>query len=51
MHDFLLYDRISKLELELDSMRLLVHTVRQEQSDMLQQIKKLKEKMSDGSGK
>jgi hypothetical protein len=51
MQDFRLYGRVSVLEKELDDMRILVHTLRQEQSDMLMQIKSLKERLSDGSGK
>ena len=41
--DFRLYERVNTLEKELDDMRLLVHTLKQEQSNMLEQIKRLKE--------
>ena len=54
MIDFRLYTRVETLEDELDSMRDLVHTLRQQQAGMLDQIKKLKklkEINSDGSGK
>lgn len=49
--DFVLYERVKSLENELDQMRGLVHNLKQGQQDMVQQIRKLKEKMSDGSGK
>ena len=51
MIDFRLYTRVKTLEDELDSMRDLVHTLRQQQAGMLDQIKKLKEINNDGSGK
>lgn len=47
MIDFKLYDRVKDLEMELDSMRLIVHTVRQEQKDMIDQIKSLKERIAN----
>lgn len=43
MQDFRLYERVKTLENELDKTSKLVHTLRQEQQDMLEQIKKLKE--------
>lgn len=49
--DFRLYERVKTLEDELDSMRDLVHTLRQQQLDMIEQIKRLKEINNDGSGK
>jgi len=49
--DFRLYERVKTLEDELDSMRNLVHTLRQQQTDMIEQIKRLKEMNNDGSGK
>lgn len=45
--DFRLYERVKSLELELDSMRGLVHNLRQGQQDMLDQIKILKEKVAN----
>ncbi|MNW04605.1 hypothetical protein D3C71_2007140 [compost metagenome] len=51
MIDYKLYDRVMDLEKEIDSMRLLVHNLKQGQQDMLEQIKSLKERLSDGSGK
>ena len=51
MQDFRLYERVKTLESELDKTSKLIHTLRQEQSDMLDQIKSLKERVSDGSGK
>lgn len=47
MIDFKLYDRVKDLEMGLDSMRLIVHTVRQEQKDMIDQIKILKERIAN----
>ncbi len=47
MLDFRLYERVSVLEKELDDMRILVHTLKQDQQNMLDQIKKLKE-LDDG---
>lgn len=49
--DFRLYERVNTLEKKLDGMRLLVHTLRQQQLDMIEQIKRLKEINNDGSGK
>lgn len=47
MQDFRLYERVKTLESELDKTSKLVHTLRQQQSDMLEQIKYLKGKMTD----
>lgn len=47
MRDFRLYERVSVLEKELDDMRILVHTLKQGQKDILDQIKVLKEKNQD----
>ena len=51
MQDFRLYARVKTLEDELDKTSKLVHTLRQEQQSMLEQIKRLKEGFSDGSSK
>lgn len=47
MQDFRLYERVKTLENELDKTSKLVHTLRQEQSDMLEQIKSLKERIAN----
>lgn len=47
MQDFRLYERVSVLEKELDDMRILVHTLKQGQKDMLDQIKVLKERVAN----
>lgn len=47
MQDFRLYERVKTLEYELDKTSKLVHTLRQEQSDMLEQIKNLKERIAN----
>lgn len=47
MQDFRLYERVSVLEKELDDMRILVHTLKQGQKDMLDQIKILKERIAN----
>lgn len=51
MQDFRLYDRVKTLEMELDNTVMLVHNLRQQQQSMIEQIKYLKERLSDGSGK
>lgn len=51
MQDFRLYERVKTLESELDKTSKLVHTLRQEQSDMIEQIRRLKEMNTDGYGK
>lgn len=43
--DFVLYERVKSLELELDEMRGLVHTLKHGQQSMLEQIKILKERI------
>lgn len=47
MQDFRLYERVKVLEEELDKTSMLVHTLRQEQQNMLEQIKTLKERLND----
>lgn len=51
MQDFRLYERVSQLEIELDRTCKLVHTLRQEQQSMLEQIKNLKERVANDDGK
>jgi hypothetical protein len=47
VQDFRLYERVKVLEEELDKTSMLVHTLRQEQQNMLEQIKTLKERLND----
>ena len=51
MIDYKLYKTIEILELTVDNLSREVHTLRQQQADMLEQIKRLKEMNNDGSGK
>ena len=49
--DFRLYERVKTLENALDKTSKLVHTLRQQQDNMLEQIRRLKELNNDGRGK
>lgn len=51
MIDYKLYKTIEILELAVDNLSKEVHNLRQQQDNMLEQIKSLKERLSDGSGK
>lgn len=51
MIDYKLYKTIEILELTVDSLSKQVHTLKQQQLDMIEQIKRLKEMNNDGSGK
>lgn len=51
MEDYKLKNTVNRLEKEVDSLAKMVHTLRQQQVDMLEQIKRLKEMNNDGSGK
>lgn len=51
MIDYKLYKTIEILELRVDNLNKEVHTLKQQQQDMLEQIKRLKEMNSDCSGK
>lgn len=51
MENFRLINTVNRLSDEVDSLTRELYTLKQQQSDMIEQIKKLKEKMSDGSGK
>ncbi len=51
MIDYKLYKTIEILELTVDNLSKEVHTLRQQQVNMLEQIKRLKEMNNDGSGK
>lgn len=47
MEDYKLKSTVNRLEKEVDSLVREVHTLRQQQSDMLEQIRRLKEKNQD----
>lgn len=51
MIDYKLYKTIEILELTVDKLSKQVHNLRQQQLDMIEQIKRLKEINNDGSGK
>lgn len=51
MEDFRQKRTIEKLEKQVDELHKEVHTMKQQQVDMLEQIKLLKWRLSDGSGK
>lgn len=51
MEDFRQRRTIERLENELDNLSKQVHTLRQQQQDALEQIRRLKEMNNDGSGK
>lgn len=49
MIDYKLYKTIEILELTVDNLSKQVHTLKQQQQDMIEQIKKLKETKDDRS--
>lgn len=51
MVDYKLYKTIEILEETVDSLSKQVHTLRQQQDNMLEQIRRLKELNNDDSGK
>lgn len=51
MENFRLINTVNRLSDEVDSLRKELYTLHQQQNDMLDQIKRLKETNSDGSGK
>lgn len=51
MEDFRLQKRVKELENLVDIHEKSLHTLRQQQADMLEQIKRLEEMNNDGSGK
>lgn len=50
-NDFLLYERVKLLESRLDNLHKDVYAILQQQEDLIEQVKELKERLSDGSGK
>lgn len=51
MEDYRQRMTIERLQKDVDDLHKEVHTMRQRQQDMLEQIKRLKEMNNDGSGK
>lgn len=51
MHDYRLYERVKLLESRLDNLHKDVYSILQQQEDLIEQVKELRERMSDGSGK
>ena len=51
MENFRLINTVNRLSDEVDSLTKELYTLKQQQKDMLAQIKSLKERLSDGSGK
>lgn len=51
MEDFRQQRAIAELEKQVDGLVREVHNLRQQQADMLEQIKRLKEMNNNGSGK
>lgn len=51
MENYKLLKSVENLENVVDKLSREVHNLRQQQGDMLEQIKRLKERFSDGSGK
>lgn len=51
MEDFRLKNAVNRLSDEVDSLTKELYTLKQQQKDMLDQIKRLKEMNNDGSGK
>ena len=51
MENFRLINTVNRLSDEVDSLTKELYTIKQQQKDMLEQIKRLKECLSDGSGK
>ena len=51
MENYKLLRTVENLESAVDTLSKQVHNLRQQQQDMLDQIKSLKERLSGGSGK
>lgn len=51
MEDYKLKNTVNRLENSVDSLTREIYTLKQQQLDMIEQIKRLKEINSDGSGK
>lgn len=51
MENFRLITTVNRLSDEVDSLTKQLYTLKQQQQDMIEQIKNLKGRLSDGSGK
>lgn len=51
MENYKLLKTVDRLQIEVDGLTKELYTLKQQQSDMVEQIKSLKERLSDGSGK
>lgn len=51
MENFRLITTVNRLSDEVDSLTKELYAIKQQQQDMLEQIKRLKEMNNDGSGK
>lgn len=51
MEDYKLKNTVNRLENSVDSLTKELYTLKQQQKDMLDQIRRLKEMNNDGSGK
>lgn len=51
MEDYKLKNTVNRLENSVDSLTKDIYNLKQQQKDMLAQIKSLKERLNDGSGK
>ena len=51
MENFRLINTVNRLSDEVDSLTKELYTIKQQQTDLLEQIQRLKECLSDGSGK
>lgn len=51
MEDYKLKNTVNRLENSVDSLTKEIYTLKQQQDNMLEQIRRLKELNNDGSGK
>lgn len=51
MENYKLLKTVDRLQIEVDGLTKELYTLKQQQADMIEQIKRLKEINSDGSGK
>ena len=51
MENYKLLKTVDRLQIEVDGLTKEIYTLKQQQKDMLEQIRRLKELNNDGSGK
>lgn len=51
MENYKLLKTVDRLQIEIDGLTKELYAIKQQQQDMLEQIKRLKEMNNDGSGK